>query len=112
MDPLIVQHWARIQALGRDSGIGRLEVFGSVVTDGFDPGRSDIDFIVTYPPGYVFGPWLGRFNELEDQLEAVLGHSVDLVMATAPVLSNERFRREAAKTRTVIYDASQVAEVA
>ncbi len=112
MDPLIVQRLPQIQSLGRAYGVERLEVFGSVVTNSFDPIRSDIDFIVTYPPGYEFGPWLTRFNELEEELAALLGHPVDLVMASAPVMGNERFRRQADQTRTVIYDASEITEVA
>lgn len=104
---MILDNIEAIRTLGRDYGVVRLEVFGSICTEEFDPERSDIDFIVTYPAGYEFGPWLTRFNELQDQLAAVLGQSVDLVMAAAPVMGNERFRREADKTRTVIYDASQ-----
>jgi hypothetical protein len=67
---------------------------------------------VTYPADYDFGPWLTRLIEFEEQLAAVLGRSVDLVMATAPVMSNKYFRHEADKTRQVVYDASDVAEVA
>jgi predicted nucleotidyltransferase len=107
MNPLIVRNLPRIQALARTFGIERLEVFGSAVTDAFDPATSDLDFIVTYPADYEFGPWLSRFIELEEQLSAVVGRPVDLVMSEAPALSNVHFRREADKTRTVIYDASE-----
>ncbi len=34
----------------------------------FDEARSDVDFLVEYPPGYEFGLWLYRFQELEDDL--------------------------------------------
>lgn len=87
-------------------------MFGSAITGRFDPKRSDVDFIVIYPAAYDVGPGMSRFDELEAELAAVLGRPLDIVMATAPEMSNERFRREADKTRTVIYDASKVAEVA
>jgi uncharacterized protein len=110
MHPIIDIHREAIQALCREFGVARLEVFGSVVTDAFDPERSDIDFIVTYPEDYEFGPWLKRYVELGERLEALLGRDVDLVMPSA--LGNRWFRREADKTRTVLFDASQISEVA
>ena len=51
-----------------------------------------------------------RFQELEGALANLLGRNVDLVMTSA--LKNRWFAREAAKRRTVIYDASTVSEVA
>lgn len=97
-------------ALCRTYGVRRLELFGSAATNAFDLERSDIDFIVEYPPGYDFGPWLSRFQEFEESLAELLGRNVDLVMTSA--LGNPWFNREAAKTRTVIYDASRISEVA
>jgi len=110
MNPLIERHREAIRALCRDFGIVRLELFGSAATDAFDPDRSDVDFIVDYPPDYDFGPWLTRHFELQERLAALLGRQVDLVMTSA--LQNRWFNREAAKTRTVIYDASEKSEVA
>lgn len=110
MDPLIAQHLEAIRALGREYGVSRLEVFGSVCTPEFDPETSDVDFLVSYPAGYDFGPWLSRLQDLEAGLAAVLGREVDLVTDSA--LANTWFRREAEKTRVVVYDAADVAEVA
>lgn len=110
MNPLIEQHREAIRSLGREFGIVRLELFGSAATDAFDPERSDIDFIVAYPPDYDFGPWLSRHFDFQERLAALLGRKVDLVMPSA--LQNRWFNREAAKTRTVIYDASEKSEVA
>ena len=110
MHPLLDAHLEEIRALCREYGVSRLEVFGSVMTDAFDPERSDVDVIVHYPDGYDFGPWLGRFQDLERALAALLGRDVDLVMTSA--LRNRWFAQEAAKTRTVIYDASEVTQVA
>ncbi len=112
MDPYIAQSLDAIRALCREYGVARLELFGSAATDGFDQDRSDVDVIVEYPADYEFGPWLARYFELEERLEALLDRPVDLVMAGWGALRTRWFRREAAKTRVVIYDASQVAEVA
>jgi len=71
---------------------------------------SDVDFLVEYPPGYDFGPWLGRFQDLECALATLLVRDVGLVMTSA--LRNTWFRQEAAKTRRVIYDTSQIMKVA
>lgn len=110
MNPLIERHRDAIVALCREYGVTRLELFGSAATDTFDPDRSDVDFIVHYPEGYEFGPWLTRFQDLEKALVDLLGRDVDLVMTSA--LKNRWFNREAAKTRTVIYDASEISEAA
>ncbi len=111
MIPAIVeQHLPAIRALCRDYDVVRLEIFGSACTPAFDPDRSDIDFLVEYPPDYDFGPWLGRLQDLEGDLARLLGRDVDLVMN--PALRNKWFRREADKTRQVIYDAAAHAQVA
>jgi predicted nucleotidyltransferase len=110
MNALVKEHLDEIAALCRAFGVARLELFGSAATGAFDPSRSDIDFLVGYPPGYDFGPWLARHQDLEAALSALLGREVDLVMMSA--LRKEGFRREADKTRTVIYDAGTVADVA
>jgi len=106
----IEEHLAAIWVLCREYGVARLELFGSAGTDAFDAGRSDVDFLVEYPAGYDFGPWLGRLQDLEAALAVLLGRDVDLVTTSA--LRNKWFRREAEKTRRVIYDAANIAEVA
>ena len=110
MHPIIVDHLHEIVALCRQFGVERLEVFGSIATPAFDPTMSDVDFLVTYPEGYDHGPWLGRVQDFESALASVLGRDVDLVMPHA--LRKSEFAAEAAKTRTVIYDATTIADVA
>ncbi|MDQ3043555.1 MAG: nucleotidyltransferase domain-containing protein [Chloroflexota bacterium] len=112
MIDLVEQHLAEIRALCREYGVSRLELFGSAATDAFDTERSDVDFIVDYPPECDLGPWLSRYQELEERLGVLLGRPVDLVMARSPAMSNKWFRREADKARMVVYDALQVSEVA
>jgi predicted nucleotidyltransferase len=110
VNPLIEEHREAIRALAHEYGVARLEVFGSVCTPDWDPARSDVDFLVEYPEDYDFGLWLTRFFALEEALAELLGRDVDLVMTSA--LRNRWFNREAAKTRMVLYDASEISEVA
>jgi predicted nucleotidyltransferase len=80
---LIDRNLKAIRALAREYGVARLEVFGSVNTPEFDPAKSDVDFLVEYPEGYDFGPWLGRLQDLEADFARLLGCKVDLVMTSA-----------------------------
>ena len=59
----------------REHGIGRLSLFGSVLRDDFDPLRSDVDVLVEFLPGRTPG-W--EFFIWHEELEAILGHKVDL----------------------------------
>jgi len=110
MNQLVERNLEAIRALGRRYDVARLEVFGSANTVDFDPERSDVDFLVADPPGYDFGAWLGRVQDLEAELSEVLRRNVDLVLTSA--LENKCLRREADKTREVVYDGSEDAEVA
>ena len=71
MHAIIAQHRQAIEQIAHRFGVERLEVFGSVCTPEFDEARSDVDFLVTYPDGYDFGPWLGRLQDLEHELSAL-----------------------------------------
>lgn len=110
MNPLIEQHKDALVELCRRFQVQRLELFGSACTVDFDSQRSDLDFLVEFPPDCDLGPWLSRFTALRDALAQLFGRPVDLVMPSA--LNNSWFRREAEKTRTLIYDASKVTQVA
>ncbi len=103
MNPLIEDNLDAIRALCREYGVVRLELFGSAATGAFDPHRSDIDFIVEYPPGHDLGLWLTRYFDLKDRFEALLGRPVDLVMAGA--MRKRRFIESANETRQLLYAA-------
>ena len=61
--------------------VRRLRAFGSVLTDQFDVGTSDVDFLVEFEPNleHPFDAYFG----LHEDLERLLGRDVDLVMAEA-----------------------------
>jgi predicted nucleotidyltransferase len=94
-----------IAELCRRHGVQSLEVFGSAAEGAFDASRSDVDFIVEFAPGTSMGPWLARYFDLKEDLEALIGFSVDLVMRGAPGLANPYFAAEANRTRRLLYAA-------
>ena len=103
MVALTAQQIDSIQSLCRTYGVARLELFGSAAREDFDPERSDIDVLVEFVPGADLGPWMARFFELRDRLAAVLGRSVDLVMAEG--IRSPYLRRAIEQDRRVLYAA-------
>lgn len=100
---LVQEQLEQIQTLCREYHVTRLEIFGSAARDDFDPDRSDIDILVEFSPGTDLGPWMARFFALQEQLTAVLGRKVDLVMATA--VHNPYILRSVNQDRRVLYAA-------
>lgn len=104
LPPIIREHLDAIVALARAYQVERLEVFGSVMTDRFDPERSDIDFLVEMQERGALDDFR-RYVGLEDALGGILPVRFDLVLTDA--LRRESFRREAEKTRRVIYEGGR-----
>lgn len=91
-----------ISALCREFHVARLELFGSAVTSEFDPGRSDLDFLVSF----ALHPDLTSFEQyfgFKEALEATFDRSVDLVMERA--LRNPYFISSVDRTRQLLYAA-------
>jgi len=103
MSASIEQQVDLIRSLCREYQVTRLEIFGSTTRDDFDPRHSDIDLLVEFAPGTDLGPWMARFFELQNRLEALLGRKVDLVMASA--LHNPYLQRAIDRDRRVVYAA-------
>jgi uncharacterized protein len=83
-----------LAALCRRFGVTRLEIFGSAARGaGFDPKRSDADFLVTFAPAARND--LTAFADLKDALEGLLGRPVDLVERQAVEESRNFVRRRA-----------------
>ena len=82
--------------------VRELRVFGSAVTDRFDPSRSDVDVLVEFfdpeAPGIA-----DRFMALADGLEAIFQRPVDLV--TKQAMKNPVFRQTVEKTSKPLYAA-------
>jgi predicted nucleotidyltransferase len=103
MPPVIEERMAELLALCEEFGVARLEIFGSATTGAFDPLLSDLDFLVTYPPDYDYGPWLGRYFELKERLRELFRRRVDLVMARE--FRNPHFARSVHESRRLLYAA-------
>ena len=82
--------------------VRKLELFGSATTDRFDPEASDLDFLVEFEPGRLQDMADRYFGLLED-LEALFGRKVDLVMASA--IKNPYFLQAIEDSRTLLYAA-------
>lgn len=98
---LIADNQKRIAEICREHGVRRLDVFGSVIRDDFDPARSDVDLLVEFEAGTK--PSLREYFELRDALEALLGRPVDLVMAGA--VRNRYIKADIEATCQTIYAA-------
>ncbi len=99
---LIDDHLAGIEALCRAYGVRRLDVFGSVVRDDFDPDRSDVDFLVEFEPDEGRNRFRDYFD-LREALAGLLGRPVDLVMARA--VRNRYLKAAIDADRKLVYAA-------
>jgi predicted nucleotidyltransferase len=82
-------------------GVERLRVFGSALTDRFDPQGSDIDFLVDIAAGN-----LDLFNDyfnLKFELERITSRPVDLVDAST--IRNPFFKASAVESAQELYSA-------
>ena len=106
--PLVADNKDAIVALCRQYGVCRLALFGSAAKGTFDPGKSDLDFVLEFAD---YGPGVaGRFIAFADALEALFERSVDLVFETK--LTDPGFRLEVLSTQEVLFDAGQRDEAA
>ncbi len=75
-------------------GVARLRLFGSALTDRFDPATSDVDFLVDFRADAPKG--IAPFFGLKEALERIVGREVDLVEAGAvrnPYFAKQAFAR-------------------
>ncbi len=101
MHAAVAQHCEAIEELCRRYGVTRLDVFGSATTDNFDEERSDVDFLVEFDDAFPVNG-LSQYFGFKEDLEALLGRSVDLVSGR---LENPFFRAAVAATREHVYAA-------
>ena len=62
--------------------VRRLDLFGSAVGSDFDPATSDLDFLVEFGP-FPKGGYSEHYFGLIEDLKALFGHPVDLLVARA-----------------------------
>ena len=79
MNPLIENSRPQIAELCRKYGVGRFDVFGSLLRDDFDAeGSSDVDVVVEFDPGFPGSP-VRRYFDLKREMESLFGRMVDVV---------------------------------
>ena len=99
---MLLEHDDAIRHLCASLAVRELRVFGSVITDQFDPQRSDLDFLVEFhdpdKPG-IFD----RYMALADGLEFIFQRPVDLI--TKQAMKNPVFRQTVDSTSQALYAA-------
>jgi len=93
---------SQIESLCRRLDVKELRIFGSAVTDGFDPRSSDVDFLAEFH-GPDRAGIADRFMALAEGLESILQRPADLI--TRPALKNPVFRRVVEETSRPVYAA-------
>ena len=94
---------SEVAAACRRYGVERLDLFGSAVGGGFDPDRSDLDFVVSFEqrqPPDLFDRYFG----LKEDLEELFGRSVDLIMEGA-LRKDPSFAENVREKRVPLYAA-------
>jgi predicted nucleotidyltransferase len=104
MHPLIENNREAIARLCRAHGVRRLEAFGSILRDDFDPGRSDVDVLVEFEAQAADS--FSNFLDLKESLEALFQRSVDLVELRA--IRNRRLRYYIEQSKSAIYGRSVI----
>jgi uncharacterized protein len=104
IDPSVVSlpRLEALRALCKRYHVRRLDLFGSALTDRFDPARSDVDVLVVFddlPPG----SYADAYFSLKQDLESLFGRDVDLL--TNAALENPYFRREVEANRQTLFAA-------
>lgn len=101
---IVTDHLEEIRRLAEEHGVERLEVYGDAADGELGP-NAPVHFLVTYPEGYDYGPWLERYVALYEAYEALLGRFVHLTMSGAADNSAHR-ARTIEETRRQIYAAA------
>jgi uncharacterized protein len=84
MHPAVSQHLPALRTLCDRHRIRELYLFGSSAVDNgtFDLAGSDVDLLVEFLDADL-GPWLQKYFAFKEDLEALLGRPVDLMMLGA-----------------------------
>ena len=103
MIALIEDKRAGVVQVCRRHGVERIDLFGSAAGEGFDVGRSDLDFIVSFERTDPLD-LLDRYFGLKEDLESLFGRGVDLVTEGA-LRKDRRFAKDVQKRRIPLYAA-------
>jgi uncharacterized protein len=99
----VSRHRNEIALICRRHEVVQLELFGSAVTEQFDPDRSDLDFLVEFDFTAEPGRWLHIFFSFKEALEELFARPVDLVSFRA--VRNPYLKASIEEQRTLLYAA-------
>ncbi|MDH3999400.1 MAG: nucleotidyltransferase domain-containing protein [Desulfuromonadales bacterium] len=99
----IEQKRAEIERLCAKRGVLKLSLFGSAVTDQFDPQSSDLDFLVEFKPVPPV-QHAEHFFSLKEELQSLFGLPVDLFKPSP--IRNPYLLKEIDENRVPLYDAA------
>jgi uncharacterized protein len=102
MSPLIEDNLEEIGRLCRLHGVRKLELFGSILREDFDPERSDVDMLVEFEPEAANS--FANFLQLKEALEDLFARRVDLVELRA--IRNRRLRHYIEQSKSPVYAAA------
>jgi len=97
---VIAENKNKISSLCRKLDVKELLLFGSGVSDSFDPERSDLDFVADFNQPDASGI-ADRFMSLAQGLETIFERHADLI--TKPAIKNPVFRRIVEETSIPLY---------
>jgi len=100
MQATITDHREAIAVLCERFHVFRLDVFGSAVTDRFDPATSDVDFLVEFAAPTA-ASYADDYFGLLHELQTLLGRPVDVL--TDRSIRNPYLRRRIESTRVPIF---------
>jgi predicted nucleotidyltransferase len=102
MIDLIADKLPELEALCREFGVRKLEVFGSAATGEFDPDTSDIDLLIEFEKGtaLTFAPLFG----LQEAAAALFEPDVDVVMNAK--FRNPYFQEAVDESRELLYESA------
>ena len=98
---IIKDKYSKLSKLCQRFGVSKIFAFGSVMTDKFDPEKSDLDLLVEMeemPPLERGEKLIGLWEALEDLFE----RKVDLL--TNQPIKNVYLRKNINETKRLIYD--------
>ncbi len=98
---IIEQNFEQLINVCHRYGVKRMYAFGSVITDRFDPEKSDLDFVIEMEqmPPLIRGE---KLIALWEALEDLFAKKIDLI--TEQPIKNPYLRANVNRTKRLIYD--------
>lgn len=97
---IVQQHIDKIKKLCRQYHVQKLYIFGSVLTNKFNP-QSDIDFLVDFE-NVNMNEYADNFFDFKYSLEDLLHRDIDLLESKA--ISNPYLKQNIDSTKKIIYE--------